>query len=316
MGLFLESVDGEDLGYRNIRDGILPIERQIRQNLENLWCRFEPYADTQFRTEFARQPSERFWEMHLGCWLLDQGKQIVARSELTRAAQGNRPDFCVVEDGRRIWIEAICPNRGSDDNPDQIPDFMANAKPGEVQVFAAPNREIDLRLTSALLEKSRRYQRYKTSGVVGPDDTCLVAISGGQLRYAGPTGMFCPPARAFYPIGNEYVTFDRSTGEVVDSGFQKSVEIGRSGPQGGASIPRTAFLESEFEHLAGVIWSRAGIGNDTYGVAFLPNAMARNSLPERWAAWDAEYRVREEEDHFVLHLLDHEPDGRQTLRRL
>ncbi len=36
-----------------------------------MWTRYEPYADPDFRPDFARDVDGRFWAMYLGCTLLD-----------------------------------------------------------------------------------------------------------------------------------------------------------------------------------------------------------------------------------------------------
>lgn len=55
--------------------------------------------------------------MYLGCSLLEAGKALLPTSE--RARQGGQPDLCVIDGERRIWIEAITPDRGQH-GPDAV----------------------------------------------------------------------------------------------------------------------------------------------------------------------------------------------------
>jgi hypothetical protein len=57
---------------------------QIREGLETLRKRFEPYADKEFIKEFGRHPEERFWEMYLGERLLEGHKALRKRNQLPK----------------------------------------------------------------------------------------------------------------------------------------------------------------------------------------------------------------------------------------
>lgn len=51
---------------------------KIRQGLEKLWSRFQPYADKQFIKEFGRHVEERFWEMYLGVRMNSRARRVEA----------------------------------------------------------------------------------------------------------------------------------------------------------------------------------------------------------------------------------------------
>ncbi|MFG1179337.1 hypothetical protein [Xanthobacter versatilis] len=78
---------------------------------------YEPYADPDFRHGFARDVDGRFWEMYLGCTLIEAGRNLLPIVE--RKRDGGQLELCVIEDGRRFWIEAIAPRDG-DSEPDQV----------------------------------------------------------------------------------------------------------------------------------------------------------------------------------------------------
>ena len=125
MALFDIDNPGAHIGYRNLRAGEFPIEREIRAGLEAIWARYEPYADANFLQEFSLQPDTRFWEMYLTVRLVDAGKKVRTRAEMPRANRDAGPDICVQKGTRKIWIEAVSPDQGHQNNPDRVADWPA-----------------------------------------------------------------------------------------------------------------------------------------------------------------------------------------------
>ena len=108
----LFDVDGANLdpSFENLKAAQSPIDQQLRSMLQEKWERYEPYADPDFRPGFARDVDGRFLEMYLGCTLLEAGRTLLPVAE--RPREGGQPDLCVLDDGRRIWIKAIAPDKG------------------------------------------------------------------------------------------------------------------------------------------------------------------------------------------------------------
>jgi hypothetical protein len=153
--LALFDIDDPDaqVGYRNLKPAEFPQEQAIKKGLEELWLRYEPYADTDFCKAFSRRPDERFWEMYLAMPLLDRRRRLRRREELTADQRNTGPDLCVRKGRRRIWIEAVSPQPGDEMNLDQIPDlFPANADQGRF----AERYQIELRITAALRRKAKK----------------------------------------------------------------------------------------------------------------------------------------------------------------
>jgi hypothetical protein len=284
--LFAITGDDLDLGYLNLRAGKHRRERDIAQALEQMWTRYKAYADRDFVPAFARDPEARFWEMFLGCALLDAGKTLLPTAE--RPRDGGHPDLCIVDANRRIWIEAIAPDRGRL-GEDQIPEIVPLNQGGRVE--AQPVRQIQLRITSALWEKTKTLKCYLKTGVIDATDLCLIAIGAGRFGiYAQGLG-FPLALSAVFPIGSEFVCVDRDTLEIVRRGFHSSGEIERTGAD---NIPRTAFLDPTFSHVSGLVWSRASIGNVSRTMrplSFIHNPLCSDykRLPQRWGVWDREF---------------------------
>ena len=64
----LFDVDGQNLdpGFVNLKVAQSPIEQELNDLLNGMWATYEPYADPDFRHEFARDVNSLFWEMYLG----------------------------------------------------------------------------------------------------------------------------------------------------------------------------------------------------------------------------------------------------------
>lgn len=281
--LFETNGDDLDLGYVNLRAGRGLAEQDIVHALETMWVRYEPYADQDFVQGFARDPEARFWEMFVGCAFLDQDKTLLRT--LDRPPNGGRPDLCILDGQQRIWVEAMAPDRGLPGN-DQVPEIVPINEGGGVQ--ARPVRQMQLRITSALRKKSEVLTRYLNQGVIEDNDICLLAIGAARFGiYAGDAGL--PLAlSAVFPIGDEFIRVDRDNLHVIERGFHGSFEIERTGPH----IPRTAFLDDQFCHVSGLIWSRISIGNMNRierPLTLIHNPVARNPMPQGWGVWDREF---------------------------
>lgn len=270
-----------DRGFANLRAPEHPVEHELHELIEPMWERYEPYADPDFRHGFARDVDGRFWEMYLGCALLDAGRNLLPVSE--RLREGGQPDLCVLTDDGRIWIEAIAPDDGA--GPDAVARPVPMNEGGGLS--AAPIRQAQLRTTSAFWTKFRKVQQYLRQGVIGENDVRVIAISASRFGVYVPEH---PPLimTSLFPIGDAYITIDRETDEVVDQGFHAAPEIARQG----APIPRTAFLDPAFADVSGVLWSHVSLGNlsrRTRPLTYVHNPLATRPLPSRWGVWDREF---------------------------
>ncbi len=282
-----------DIGYLSIREGTSAIECEIRDTLENMWVTYGPFADHDFPEGFAGDPEARFWEMFMGCQFLNAGRTLMATCD--RQKTGGQPDLCVLDKGRRIWIEAIAPEVG-EPGPDQVRGLVPINEGGSCEL--APTRQAQLRITSALWKKTQRIERYLQEGVIARDEVCLIAIGAGRFGSFVNERPFPLILSTVFPIGAEVITFDIENFEIVDRGFQPSFQIDRTG----APVPRTAFLDEQFSAVSGAIWSRVGIGNMSRTLrplSLVHNPLATVPMPHRWGVWDREFVAIEQEDQWI-----------------
>lgn len=283
----LWSVAGDDcdLGYRNLRAGAHEVERELRAEIDALWQRYEPYADPDFVAGFAQDPEARFWEMYLGCRLLEAGKAL--RPTVERLREGGQPDLCVLDGDRRIWIEAIAPGPG-DEGPDQVRGPVPINEGGGLGVF--PARQAQLRMTSGLWTKHQAMARYAEQGLFGENDLRMIAVSAGRFGLYASDRPLPTILSALYPFGDQFITLNEA-GEVVGGGYEYAPHIGREG----GDVPRTAFLDPRFSELAGVAWSRISIGQmsrEQRPLSFVHNLSSARPLHDGWGCWDREWKAQ------------------------
>jgi hypothetical protein len=179
MALFDIDSPKASRGYNNLKNAAdESTGGQIRNALETMWIDYEPYADTDFRDAFSIDQDPGFWEMYLTLVLLSGRKKLRKRAELTLAQRNTGPDICIAKGNRRIWIEAMAPDRGDEKaNPDHVPEL----KPGPNDPKDNPRRQIELRITHALRTKAKQFSRYREQGIIGEKDSCIVAVSAGAI---------------------------------------------------------------------------------------------------------------------------------------
>lgn len=281
----LFDVDGSNLdrGFLNLKASESRIEQQLHDQIEAMWATYEPYADPDFPQGFARDVDGRFWEMYLGCTLIEAGRTLLPVTQ--RQRQGGQPDLCVLEEDRRIWIEAIAPDEGAP-GPDQVVGPIPINQGG--RPVAAPIRQAQLRTSGAFWTKAQKITRYIEQGVIAPEDTRIVAISASRFGVYVAERPLPLIMTTLFPIGDAYITIDRATRDVVDEGFHAAPLINRERNP----IPRTAFLDERFADVSGVIWSRVGLGNmsrQSGPITYVHNPLARVPLPTNWGVWDREF---------------------------
>jgi hypothetical protein len=289
MALFDLDDANSNQGYRNLRNAPAgSVGAQIKGGLEELWRRYEPYADTNFCKEFAMQPEPRFWEMYLSVCLLASRKKLRPRAELPDAERDEGPDICISKGRRKIWIEAMAPSPGDDKNLDKVPDLFLNAGDGLQDM---PERHIELRITGALWTKLQAFQRYRQNGIIGDNDSCIVAVSAAQFALEAAGEGLSHAVKAVYPFGEEFIELNPRRFEVVRFGHRYSEQITRANDKG-EPILRTAFQDERFADISGLIWSRRSPGNflgQADDLVYVHNQVARKPIPRKWVRWAEEF---------------------------
>lgn len=272
--LFDDSIDPSDEGYKYIRD----VERfkPDRQYLEELWQRFEPFADPEFRIEIASNFQGRFWEMYLACALLDLGFELEAR-------ESAGPDVCVRTNPGHVWLEATAPDQGTGGDAVPPPKYGGEAE-------RVPEEQITLRIQSAIWDKHKKHNEYRKSGRIAAEDPYVIAINGKRIREIVADSS--PPliVKAVFPFGSPYVVLDRETHEIVGEGYQYRPGIEKAS---GAVVDTDFFMNNTYAGISAVLFSTVDALNrpsnpgGDFRLVHNPNAVA--PLPLGWLPAGVEY---------------------------
>ena len=274
--------------WEKLRNGDNPRYSAVKRELELMWENYQPYADPNFRQEFANHVHQRFWEIYLACHLLDHKRKLMPRAK--QSSKG--PDILIEEGMRRIWIEAVAPTPGNFKNPDKVTDIRFDGT-----VNSVPNKELLLRVTGQLFEKAKKYRQYLEDGAVKQGDLCLIAISGGDMsgfQLLEGDGYI---ENAFYPTrfkvsGQEEWTWrpphriQRTSGELIQT---------------------SVFTSPEFEHITGAIFSPDSIARllkKESNFQYFPNPNCSQSLPQKWIPWSKEIVVTEDHSNLLMETID------------
>lgn len=245
--LFQHGVVAPDETYNAIRDNKTTEEERTRSVLEEMWRKYQPYADSDFRRQIQCDFAARFWEMYLACTLLDNGVPVSSRP--SRSNRG--PDILASEAGGAVWIEAITPKPGAEENPDRVPEVRR----GVVQ--EVPKDRILLRYRAAIEEKYRKYRTYRENGVVGPGDHYVIAIDccriPNAIRDVDHKGKHPYILEVLFPM--ERVWELSPAGAREDYRYQDGIDRAS-----GTRIGKDVFVNPDYADLSAIIFAYVSSG--------------------------------------------------------
>lgn len=263
--------------------------QKIRNWMEKLWKLYEPYADTNFLTEFRKRFTERSWELYLGAAILTHCYQLGKHKNVG-------PDFKIEppnEKGQSIWIEAVVTTPG--DGPDRVPKIKFDYD--VIVEVDYPEEEMLLRLTNALKEKHNKYTAYLQKNILKADEAYVVALNRADLEHLDSQVPLI--FKCLFGIG--YQTLQIKNGKPlpksVGSTWSPRTEVNK---KSGNSVPMTFFLNSDYAGISAVVYSNnnilnsprknAEIGSD---LVIIHNPFAINPLPEDFLKFGEEWKFQE-----------------------
>ena len=263
-----------------------------KANLEVMWRRFRPFADSHFETQLLVDFHARFWEIWLGNMMLDQGLQLLKRKD-------RGPDLgAELPSGRVLWIEAVTPGPGS--GKDRVQGRPTGG------LSWVPTERIVLRLRSAIEDKLRRIRQYIADEEIGPEDSVVLAINPRKIDYTISDAEPSFALQCVYPIGAPYATFDKSTLAQTDQGYTFRPTITKAK---GAPVQTGVFTEGRSAPLAALLFSLVDAYRlnrhrpetvEDYSCYLVHNAMASNPVPCNALAANCEARVTRSEEDWSL----------------
>jgi hypothetical protein len=211
-------------------------------------------ADVNFCKELCSGSEKRFWSRVSEALLVANLKKIGLNPETTN---GGGPDFSVIDNGQKIWIEVICPE------PTGVNSEWTNPELGKLKYF--PHEQILLRWTSAIKEKAEKLlgsfdgkvKGYIDKGIVASSDAYVIAVNGRQLRSGNPfpelhgISQFPFAVEAVFAIGPYQIKINRNTLKQTGTGYQHRPLIPKAK---GTSVPAYTFFDTKFAPIS-AIWA-------------------------------------------------------------
>jgi hypothetical protein len=266
--------------YINVRTSNHPRAMQVREHCERMWAIYHRYADPQFLAEFPRRFHDRWFEMYLTVTLLQQGAQV----QKTRPPG---PDILVADEGRRIWVEAVCASGGEPGRPDSVaqPQFV----PGRTVVTDAGYEEWDkiaLRIRNSIEKKREAYAEYLRVGIVTADDLLVIAVNLDKIPGATlDTQKYI--LRALFGVGDLQVVINRESREIVGHHNQELISITKSK---GAKVGTQPLVDGSMPTISAVLVSEfnamSAAEKEFIDLTIFPNLTATNPWPQRALLFD------------------------------
>jgi len=182
-------------------------------------------------------------------------------------------------------------------------DSVPNYSSGQAQ--EVPAEKILLRLRGAIEDKYKKYLGYLEKRIVSPNDYFVIAVNGGLIPHSI---LETDPPRivsALFPLGERFVTIDRNTMEVIDTGFGYR---GKLIKQSGSEVPTTLFTSDDYRCISAVLYSNSDAGNHPSALAdvgsdftVIYNPFAKNPMPRGVLPSGRDYVV--ENEHLVCHTV-------------
>ena len=269
--------------------------QEFRDELANACNSFvtSGLADDNFTKELCSGTEQKFWSRVSEALLAAHLRKVGLDPT---PSHGGGPDFLLIEKGRKIWIEVICPE------PLGVPSDWLTSNPTRVtKVVGFPHEKIILRWTSAIKEKAEKLigsldgtaKGYIEKGIVESGDAYVIAVNGCQLR-CGPfpallgISRFPFAAEAVFAIGPSQIKINRETLEQTGAGHQHRPLIPK--PTGGL-VPAHTFLDARFQPIS-AIWA-VDVAGTLIGkinpMAVIHNPNAFNQIPNGFLPAHDEY---------------------------
>lgn len=249
---------------------------------ENLWVVTKEYLDDQFQIEFNKEESffQRYSEMKIASDLIKSGYLLEKKS-----TEG--PDFLIKYKSLNIWIEVIAPKKGSY----QILSFDESLDCSKLTTTELLNEdELILKISSAIFDKKKIYDKYIKKGIVSQDDCKIIAINTSELF----NDIFNPDripyvAIALYGIDSAWCTDSNSKYiKVVLERVEKRVKKNET------EIPMGAFRTDQYSNITGCLFDCSCIGDFVENkIKYLVNESCDGSEIEDFFNMFETYRIRE-----------------------
>ena len=285
--------------------GALPADETVYQRVLEIcqWYIDAGLGDADAKLRLTSADDAIYWQ---------QLSEVLIARELVQAGlapsrRPSGPDFLIEHQGRRIWIEVICPK------PNDIPSDWLDTTNSPVSF---PHEAINLRWTAAIKEKfekltgkpDRTEAGYLAKGVVAPDDVYVIAVNGRLLRNEFPqlSGISQYPfaVEVTLAVGPFSIHIHPNTLKATWSGLQHRRLLQKPN---GALVPADTFFDPAYVPVSGV-WATDFDEKVLFGASkpsiLAHNHTASNPLPALLLPVHSEYRATVGTEEYSVDRVD------------
>ncbi len=223
--------------------------------LENLWCKYQPYAEPKF---LHRLRSESFhahsWVMYIGTVLLDRGLELVRNS-------GVGPDLQIKWGENGLWIEAVITTPGKDE--------AAGGPLPSGDIYTSLDPRV-ARIVNSFRRKYRYFKNKYEEKIVKRNEPFIIAING---TYTDTLMGSRAIEAAVFGRGNDLLK--RGIDGKFHGGFyepREKIEIRKMGGLAPLKINTDYFCNNSYEEVSAAIYCENHIINsNNFGRKFGEN---------------------------------------------
>jgi hypothetical protein len=279
----------------------------VREWIEEIWAKCWPYVDPRLPMNAMNDFFPAFWELDLANSMVENGVPLVEKT----ISEG--PDL-VCRSTPSVHIEAIVATPGDPSHPDSVPSIF-----DDVDV---PHDQLILRLRNAIEKKTEKRNEYLQKGILDETDPYVIAINSAPIDSSRAEATLPDILRAVLPFGDEYVTIELPSGDVVGGGFHYRPEILKTKrppgdptetqaapdadfpsesvpgvPPEKSPVSTTVFQEAKYDGISAVLFSccdevnRPDVAGAELTLICNPRA-TKNPVPENFFPFGREYIVQ------------------------
>lgn len=282
------------------------------------WRQFHPYADSRFvpeineavthlnthfdagegRSRASWQFHQRWWEMCVGCALLEQGVALVPRRDWPAQVNAG-PDLLANLDDHRIWIECAAPGPGT--GADRVRDPQGD----ECEIADEHIDAIQLRFLNAIAEKRKQHQSHIENRVVGADDRYVLAINTWAVSHLTDIPVRAPwMAEALYGFRGSEIRFNSLDAKEGEVHLPPRRHISKSNT---AKVGTDLFGSGEACEISAILFSAVDAhncqGSLARQISVVHNETAAVRLPDRWLPMSEHWAVEERKSRRILYSI-------------
>ena len=228
--------------WRKIADSVNSGQREL---CNNLYSKYKPFSDNDFKGKFMEQFYPAFWEMDLACTLMDSGFQ------LSEEYSGNRgPDICLINSKEnRVWIEAICVNTATSPK--------GRSLGHEDHTMIIDSEKTMLRLTHAISKKDKKHKEYLKNDICKKGEPFIIAINGSLLTPGPGLDELTPRiVKAVFEGGRDEILFNRNDGNCAERQLSYRQTIPKDN---GEKICINYFRLKNYSNISALLYSESNI---------------------------------------------------------